>query len=170
MPLSSAYLALKQKLSEQEDVIANNSDVITRQQARIAVLEELLQLNKVEHFGASSEANVLQGRLFNETELLSTEGEEDEEQQNAPESDQGDNVTPAKARGGRKGLNPEIPRTKQFIYLSDAEREGAIDTFFVLVKEELDIVPAQVRVIEYMQEKAVYLDESGERRIVAAQR
>lgn len=166
--LSTAYLALKSQLTEQADVIAKKSDVITRQQARIDVLEELLQLNKIERFGASSEANVLQGQLFNEAELLSTEG--DDEADERPGGDPEDDDAARKPRAGRKGLNPTIPRVQRFIYLSDAEREGAIDTFFVSVKEELDIVPAQVRVIEHMQEKAVYLDEQGNRQVVAAER
>ena len=36
-------------------------------------------------------------------------------------------------------------------------------------KEELDIVPAQARVLEYWQEKAVF-DEAGESRIQVAER
>ena len=45
----------------------------------------------------------------------------------------------------------------------------AAKTFFTKVKEELDIVPAQARVIEYWQEKAVF-EQGGEQRMVAAQR
>ncbi|MDT9693922.1 transposase, partial [Streptomyces sp. P9(2023)] len=41
-------------------------------------------------------------------------------------------------------------------------------TFFAKVKEELDIVPAKVRVLEYMQEKAVFNNEDGQS-IVAAE-
>jgi transposase len=48
-----------------------------------------------------------------------------------------------------------------FAYLSDAEKEGAINTFFVKVREELDIIPAKTQVLEYMQEKAVFKDEQG---------
>lgn len=54
--------------------------------------------------------------------------------------------------------------------LTDEEKEGAIDTFFVTVKEELDIVPAKARVLEHLQEKAVFLDDHGKRTMVAAQR
>ena len=38
------------------------------------------------------------------------------------------------------------------------------------MKEELDITPAQVQVIEILQEKAVYLDENGDRKIISAAR
>ena len=63
----------------------------------------------------------------------------------------------------RKGLNPDITRVQQRSLLTDEQREGAIDTFFVTVKEELDITPAKVQVIEHLQEKAVYLDDEGKR-------
>jgi hypothetical protein len=35
--------------------------------------------------------------------------------------------------------------------LSDAEKEGAINTFFVKVREELDIIPAKVQILLYLQ-------------------
>jgi len=46
-----------------------------------------------------------------------------------------------------------------FAYLSEQEKSGAISTFFTKVREELDIIPAQVRVLEYMQEKAVFIEQ-----------
>ncbi len=76
---------------------------------------------------------------------------------------------PRKPRA-RKGFSPDLPRIQKYISLSDEERVDAIDTFFVKVKEELDIIPAQVQVIEIMQEKAVYLDEDGERCLKSAER
>ena len=56
--------------------------------------------------------------------------------------------------------------------MTEEEKEGAIDTFFTKVKEELDIIPAKVRVLEYMQEKAVFVEQiEGEkqRQVKAAQ-
>ena len=52
--------------------------------------------------------------------------------------------------------------------MSDEEKEGAIDTFFEKTKEELDIIPAKAQVIEHLQEKAVFADENGKRRLVTA--
>jgi len=49
-----------------------------------------------------------------------------------------------------------------FAYLSEQEKSGAIDTFFTKVREELDIIPAQVRVLEYMQEKAVFIEQRND--------
>ena len=44
-----------------------------------------------------------------------------------------------------------------------------VDSWALTVKEELDIVPAQARVIEYWQEKAVF-EQGGEQQMVAAHR
>ena len=62
---------------------------------------------------------------------------------------------------GRKPFDKKIPRHQVFAYLSDEDKAGAINTFFVKVREELDIVPAKVQILEYMQEKAVFKDEQG---------
>lgn len=171
--LPGAYAMLKSQFEEQKDALDKKDEVITAKDAaitakdaRIAVLEELLQLNKVERFAASSESNPLQANFFNEPEMWAdSEPEEDKPSQDS------EAVKKDKPKcAGRKGLNPNIPRTQERFLLTDEERENAIDTFFVPVKEELDITPARVQVIEYLQEKAVYLDESGERKLKAASR
>jgi len=76
---------------------------------------------------------------------------------------------PAKKKKACKKLSDKLPRIQVYIDLTDEEKEGAIDTCYTKVKEELDIVPAQVRVLEYLQEKAVF-EKDGERQIKAAQR
>ena len=165
--LSAAFVALKARLNDQTSLIEKKSDVIRLQQARIAVLEEQLRLNKIERFGASSESDPRQKNFFNEAELLGDETDEDDQKGKA---DADNKAKPTKKRGTRKGLNPNIPRVQERLLLSDEQRIGAVDTFFVTIKEELDITPAQVQVIEYMQEKAVYQDENGQRTVVAAER
>ncbi|NVK30574.1 MAG: IS66 family transposase [Gammaproteobacteria bacterium] len=67
-------------------------------------------------------------------------------------------------------LNPNLPRERIEFLLSDAERELAVETFFEKVKEELHIVPAQFSVREYYQEKALIIDDQGERSILNAER
>ncbi|RLQ20128.1 IS66 family transposase, partial [Seongchinamella sediminis] len=56
----------------------------------------------------------------------------------------------------------------------DADKEGALKTFFSKVKEELSYIPPQLKVIEYWQEKAVFAateaDAGVEEHIVAAPR
>lgn len=168
--LPAAFLELKKQLDEQFDLVSKKSDVISQQKARIAVLEELLRSNRAERFGASSESDPLQTNFFNEAELLGGDADSHEDEQPSHDDANADQGKPAKKRGQRKALNPDIPRVQERLLLSDEQRENAIDTFFVTVKEELDITPAQVQVIEYLQEKAVYLDDNGQRKIVAAER
>jgi len=128
----------------------------------------------IEKYAASSESNPLQSRLFNEIEAEADEqcaeqSEDDNEEQSAADN-QTDKKAKKKPNQKRKGLNPDIPRVQKHLLLTDEQRENAKETFFVLVKEELDITPAQVQVIQIWQEKAVYQDENGERKMAAAAR
>lgn len=169
--LPAAFTALKHQLLEQVELVARKTEVIQNQQARIAVLEEQLRSNRIEQYAASSEAHPLQARLFNEAELLAeNEAEQEQEAEQSTVDEQDSDPSSKKQRPKRKGLNPNIPRIQHRLLLTDEQREGALDTFFVTVKEELDITPAQVQVIEILQEKAVYLDVNGKRQIHAAER
>ena len=149
---------------ELKGVVAKKSEVIEEQKRRIQILEEYLRLAKQKQFGRSSEKCEGQGEIFNEAELTACDAETEEppeqplpiEQEKAPQK-----------KPGRKGFAATLPREQVHIHLSDEEKIGAIDTFYTKVKEELDITPAQVRVIEYMQEKAVFL-EQDERTLKAA--
>jgi transposase len=47
---------------------------------------------------------------------------------------------------------------------------GAQSTFFTKTKEELEYIPAKLHVLEYWQEKAVFSQEDGSDKLVAAQR
>ena len=161
----------QQKLLENKDkALEQKSAEIKNQQALIAVLEQRLRLKDQRLFGASSEKNLSQQDwLADEAELLA-DGQPDPDDGEEAADEEDTKPAPRKPRKRRKGFDPKLPRTQSFIYLSDEEREGAKETFFVKVKEELDIIPAQVQVIEVMQEKAVYLDEHGERCIKSATR
>lgn len=153
----------QQKLLEEKDVSLKN------QQALINVLEEKLRLMNQRKFGTSSEKNLSQEDwLADEAELLA-DGEPDPDDGEIEPKEATDEKPPRK-KPRRKGLDPKLTRVQEYVRLSDEEREGAIDTFFVKVKEVLDYEPAQLRVIEIMQEKAVYLDEDGERAIRSAMR
>lgn len=164
----------QQKLLEQKDeALEEKSVAIKNQQARINVLEEKLRLMNQRKFGTSSEKNILQEDwLADEAEALA-DGQPDPDDGEVDESDdaeQSPNEKKPSKRKARKGFSSNLPRVQKYLRLSDEERNGSIDTFFVKVKEELDIIPAQVQVIEIMQEKAVYLDDEGERSLRAAQR
>lgn len=147
-----------------EDIVAKKSTVIDHLNKRIQVLEEYLRLAKQKQFGRSSETCSGQGEIFNEAELAACEVDAEPAQASAEVI--GESDEPQKKRG-RKGFSANIPREQVHIDLPAKEKAGAIDTFYTKVKEELDITPAKVRVIEYLQEKAVFLEDS-ERRIKAA--
>ena len=163
------FIALQNQLSaqsdslvDQQDLINKHKQVITSQKARIAILEEQLRLNKAQRFGPSSETDPVQPDFFIDPDAVN-------EMSDSPNKD-ADEKKKKKRSNRKKGLNPAIPREQHHVYLSDEQREGAVSTFFESVKEELDITPAKVRVIEYMVEKAVYVDDQGKRKIVAAER
>ena len=140
-------------IKEKDEIIGKKSDVIAQQKQRIELLEEYLRLAKVNRFCASSEqTSPAQGQLFNEAETLA---EPESEAPDLPTSDE------QKKKTGRKPFAKSIPRHQVFAYLSDEEKTGAIDTFFVKVREELDIIPAKVQILEYMQEKATFKDAQG---------
>lgn len=168
--LPGAYAALKSQFDQQLKILGKKDEAITARDARIAVLEELLQLNKVERFAASSESNPLQSALcFNEAEACADQAEADAKLEDKA-TKAADEAKPKAKKSGRKGLNPNIPRVQERHLLSDEQRKNAIETFFVTVKEELDITPATVRVIEHVQEKAIYLNDDGQRQVMAAAR
>ena len=156
--LSDAYRSVCAELEEHKATVIH-------QQAQIAVLEEKLRDKTIEKYAASSESNPLQSRLFNDVEQFADEAAQaKDDKAGNPEA------TTKKKPNKRKGLNPDIDRVQQFINLTDEQRAHAKDTFFVMVKEELDITPAKVQVIQWMQEKAVYNDADGKRVVEAAAR
>ncbi len=159
-------------LSEQSQLIAHQcavidkkSDVIAEQKTRITLLEEYLRLERAKHYGRSSEKNPAQDQLFNEAELAACENDDDVDDDDDTSSESAPKKK--KGNGGRKPLSPSIPREQIRLTLSGEEKAGAIDTFFTTVKEELDIVPAKVRVLEYLQEKAVFVTD-GQRSLKEA--
>ncbi|SBS34714.1 Transposase IS66 family protein [Marinomonas spartinae] len=134
-----------------------------RQKERIAILEEVVRYLKIKRFAPTSEkTHPDQFLLFDEAELctdpvLDAHEKQDEDQKKKNTS---------KPRG-RKPLSSDLPREQIFLYLTDEEKMGAKSTFFAKVKEELDIVPAKVRVLEYIQEKAVFDTQDGQTMVTA---
>ncbi len=147
-------------IKEKDDIIDKKSDVIAQQKHRIEMLEEYLRLANSKRFAPSSEQTPEQGNLFNEAESTA---EPEQEELELPQTDA------VNARTGRKPFGKNIPRHQVFAYLSDEDKAGAINTFFVKVREELDIIPAKVQILEYMQEKAVFKNEQGDTHIKLAE-
>ena len=144
------------------DLIEKKSSVIEEQKHRIAILEEYLRLERARRFGPSSEKSADQSELlFDEAEVLANDTTH-------TALDELHEAEGSQKKRGRKGLSKQPPRHQVRIDLSDDEKAGAIDTFYTVVKEELDIVPPKAQVIEYLQEKAVFV-EDGNRQIKAAE-
>ncbi len=163
-----ALLEQQKLLEKKDEVLGQKSAEIKNQQALINVLEEKLRLMNQRKYGPSSEKNLSQEDwLVDEAEALADGEPDPDDGETAPEQKPDSKV---RKKRKRKGFSPELARIQKYLRLSDEEREGAIDTFFVKVKEELDIIPAQVQVIEIMQEKAVYRNADGERCLKSAER
>ena len=146
---------LLQSLTEKDTIIEQKSGVIKQQKKRIAILEEYLRLERARRFGASSE------KTANQHEMIFNDVEAEDDIAPAIQAleelkDISDTQHPKKR--GRKGLSKSLPRHQIHLCLSEEEKAGALDTFFTVVKEELDITPAKAQVLEYLQEKAVFVD------------
>jgi transposase len=172
--LMRTVLEQQRRIDQQAEIVEKKSQVIASQKATIAILEEQLRLAKHKRFGTSSEKNPRQEDFFaDEAETLADGDADTDDGEREPEPGTGGDTGTSRQKRTpprRKGLNPDLPRVRHESRLSDEQREGAIDTFFVRVKEELDIEPAKAQVIEYWQEKAVRLDEHGERTLTVAAR
>jgi transposase len=142
-------------IEDRDDLIKQKSHVIDQQKRRILQLEDYLRLEKSRRYGPSSEAHPGQGELFNEAEQIVAEEQKAEKN------------PVKKSKAGRKGLSDKLPREQVHLNLTEEEKHGAINTFYSKIKEELDIIPAKVRVLEYLQEKAVFV-ENGKQTIIAA--
>ncbi len=161
-----ALIAEKDRLiDDHQQVIANDQRRIVEQAKRIRLLEEQLRLANQKRFGSSSEKLAYQKGLFDEAELEERLDELDEE---LAEDEPSEPKAPRKQK--RKGFSDKLPRVRIELTLSDEEKQGAANTFFTKVKEELDIVPAQARVLEYWQEKAVFETAEGNSEIKTAAR
>ncbi len=129
-------------------VIEQKETLIEQQKHQIEILKEALILSRVKRFAPSSEKSDGQLSLFDEAENEPA----DEEEQEPSTSDKSE----PKKKTGRKEFSKNIPRVPVFIDLTDEEKEGATKVFYTKVKEELDIIPAKVQILEYFQQKATF--------------
>ncbi len=176
MSFSTNYLAeierLRAQLAEKESQLQSQTEQLQSQSnklqtlsSRVEILEEVIRHLKIKRFMPSSEkTNVDQFLLFDEAELCTDPKLEQHEKDQDKKSGKESNTKPR----GRKPLSSDLPREQVFLYLTDEEKTGAKSIFFAKVKEELDIVPAKVRVLEYMQEKAIFESSEGQKMVAAA--
>ncbi|MFD1007011.1 IS66 family transposase [Oceanisphaera ostreae] len=172
--LSAAELRLMLAKMQQEfqTVVDKQKSELNAAHRRIELLEEMNRLLKTQKFSASSEKSTFQLNLFDEAEL---ETQLDELFDVLPETrEEGEEITQQrKARQTRqRGFSANLVRERIEHTLTELEKAGADKTFFTKVKEELHYIPAQLKVLEHWQEKAVFTSNSGaqEDQMMAAQR
>lgn len=151
-----ALLAEKETLIHTQQKHLIDKDHLIQEQTRyIKLIEEKLRLAIIRKFAASSEKLSGQGGLFDEAEL--------EVALEVLEEQVPDETPPAAQKATRKrGFSENLPRKQVYLPLSEEEKAGASKTFFSKVKEELEFIPAQVQVVEYWQEKAVFVTDGLE--------
>ena len=154
-----------QVIESQDKVLKEKQQLIRAQQNHIEKIEAYLRLAQVQRFGSSSEKMSCQVDLFDEAELAVALSELEAE---LPEEDLPKQARPKKSP--QRGFSDNLPRVVIQLPLDESEKAGASKTFFVKVKEELDVIPAQARVLEYWQEKAVFEDDHGGTVVKAAAR
>ncbi|HGX0004973.1 TPA: IS66 family transposase [Escherichia coli] len=158
-------LALKdQALRSQEQVLQSKEEAIQRRDAHILLLEELLRLRRIQRFAASSE-KLHQLQLFDEAEV---EANIDSLLAQLPD-DLPQTPEPKAKTHRQRGFSASLLRERIELTLSDEQKAGASKVFFTKVKEELQFIPAQLKVLEIWQEKAVF-ERDGEEVIIAANR
>ncbi|MCP4405797.1 MAG: IS66 family transposase, partial [bacterium] len=164
--IESCFTEQSERLKFAEKKVNEQQECLRHRDNRILLLEELLRLRKIQKFAASSEKLAFQISLFDEAELESAI--ETLMDQQADEVD--DEVDTAKKKTRKRGFSANLERVRIELALSDEQRAGASSTFFTKVKEELDYIPAVLKVLEYWQEKAVFAEDDGNENIVAARR
>ncbi len=164
--IESCFTEQSERLKFAEKKVNEQQECLRHRDNRILLLEELLRLRKIQKFAASSEKLAFQISLFDEAELESAiEALMD---QQADEVD--DEADTAKKKTRKRGFSANLERVRIELALSDEQKAGASSTFFTKVKEELDYIPAVLKVLEYWQKKAVFAEDDGNENIVAARR
>ena len=161
--LLAVIAGFQQQLALKDEALQSKEEAIQRRDAHILLLEELLRLRRIQRFAASSE-KLHQLQLFDEAEL-----EADIDALLAQLPDEQPQTAEAKAKPRQRGFSASLLRERIELTLSDEQKAGASKVFFTKVKEELQFIPAQLKVLEIWQEKAVF-ERDGEEVILAANR
>ena len=147
---------------EHQKALSKKDKIIADKDTRIALLEELVALQKSSRFGASSEKSSDQQEMFNEAELTEQVDAIQAKQTLEPEPTEteqasGEPTVKASSKRGRKPLPKELPRIRIEHDLSEAEKLCPCGCQRTLIGEEiseqLDIIPAKIRVLQHVRKK-----------------
>jgi transposase len=144
--------ATKKTLPEDIEIlkrmIADRDQRLLEKDQRIAALEEFIRLQKLERFSAKSEKSADQVEMFNEAELC------DAAEQALIEQEA---ITATKTKPRRRPLPAELPRVRIEHDIAEHEKLCACGcqrhVIDEVVSEQLDIVPAQIRVLQNVRKK-----------------
>jgi len=169
--LGDQHESLRQKeeaLNAQNNIIRHQEQHAKKREQYIELLEEQLRLKLIQQYAAKSEKSAHQIHLFDEVEM---ESDIAELKAQLPDDVVSEDDEPQSKQNKRRqrGFSDNLERIRVELRLTDEERNGAIKTFFTKVKEELEYIPASLRVREIWQEKAVF-NENDEESILAAKR
>lgn len=145
---------LAQKEDDFNRIIEQQAIAIRQRDNLIRLLEEQLRLARIQRFAATSEKHAVQFDLFDEAELAAAI----DELADQIDPDTEDDSKQPRANKRQRGFSDKLKRIRIELPLSDDEKAGAQRTFFTKVKEELQFIPAKMNVLEYWQEKAVFVD------------
>jgi hypothetical protein len=136
-----------------KNIILQQQQLLSQKQQQIEQLLEQFRLQRHRQFGASSEQAPGQGHLFNEVEILASEALDDTAEETPVCTDE----TKRPARGHRRPLPAELPRLDVIHDLAEADKQCACGCqrhlIGEVVSEQLDIIPAQVRVLCHRRQK-----------------
>lgn len=144
--------AVKPQLPDLPDDPAQLKAMVLQLSSRVQALEEYLRLEKRRTFAARSEKSTVQYELFNEAELT------DVAETILAEQDAERSGTPSPRRiPGRKPLPVDLPRVRIEHDLLDDDKQCPCGCALTVIGEEsseqLDIVPAQIRVLVNVRKK-----------------
>ncbi|XP_014679963.1 PREDICTED: uncharacterized protein y4qI-like [Priapulus caudatus] len=135
-----------------------DDDVLTLSGQQINFLLDGLDISR-------SLKNCIQISLFDEVEL---ESAIDALMDQAVDDET--DTPPAQKKTRKRGFSANLERIRIELALSDEQKAGAERSFFTKVKEELEYIPAKLKVLEYWQEKAVFPQTDGSETLIAAER
>jgi transposase len=142
----------------QRQLVDRRAQIQTYEQ-RIRILEEALRVMQADRYGASREKlgeAPGQRSLFNEVEALMDTAKAVEFEPDLTATPLRDNP-PSKGKPGRKALASHLPRVEVRYELPEIERVcrcgAALKEFDVETSEQLDYVPAKIRVIRHVKAK-----------------
>jgi transposase len=151
--MSAAKNTLPSDPEKLREMILQQEILLSEKDRRIAMLEEIVRLEKLKKYGASSEKSPDQHDMFNEAELVDTAAPLADE--DAPEAKIPARATPKKK--GRKPLPLDLPRVRIEHDISENEKICPCGCQRVVIgedcSEQLDIIPAKIQVLVHARKK-----------------